>query len=275
MARELVLQGASVFICSRSASEVDATVDELKREKISKDQRIHGLRCDISKTADVDVLHDEITNKFGGLNVLINNAGVYGPMDDLVSVDWKSWRQAIEINLFGPVYITKKFLPHFIAARSGKIINLSGGGATSPMPGLSSYAVAKAGLVRFSETVAKELEEFGVDINCVAPGALNTRLLDEVLLNGRKTLNADFLDKMRKIKDAGGTDLSLGARCICFLASPDCNGVTGRLISAVWDDWANIDDYKAMLNDSDVYTLRRITAKDRRANWGDLAEPNS
>ena len=78
-----------------------------------------------------------------------------------------------------------RVLPHFHANGYGKIIQLSGGGATSPLPRLSAYAASKAAIVRFAETLAEELRGSGIDVNAIAPGALNTRLLDEVLEAGR------------------------------------------------------------------------------------------
>ncbi len=112
-------------------------------------------------------------------------------------------------------------LPHFRAQRSGKIILLSGGGATKPLPFLSAYAASKAALVRFGETLAEEVKDAGIDVNAVAPGALNTRLLDEVLEAGPDRVGAGLLRTVASLKrQTGGTPLETGAALCAFLASP-------------------------------------------------------
>jgi 3-oxoacyl-[acyl-carrier protein] reductase len=121
---------------------------------------------------------------FGKLDVVVNNAGVYGPMGSIDTVDWDDWVQAIAVNLNGLVYCCRKAVEAFKPQRYGKIINLSGGGATNPLPGISAYAASKAAVVRFTETLALEVKEFGIDVNAVAPGALATRLTDQLVAAG-------------------------------------------------------------------------------------------
>ena len=111
----------------------------------------------------------------------MNNAGVYGPKGPIEEIDWSEWVQAIQINLFGTVLMCRTIIPHFRSRGYGKIINLSGGGATNALPRLSAYAASKAAVVRMTDTLAEELKDANVDVNAIAPGALNTRLLDEVL----------------------------------------------------------------------------------------------
>src|SRR6202040_2616933 len=113
-----------------------------------------------------------------------SNAGVYGPMGAVGHADWSEWKRTVEGNLFGSVLLARELVAHFIERGYGKIVQLSGGGATQPLPGLSAYAASKAAVVRFAETLAEELRAHGVDVNAIAPGALNTRMLDEVLSAG-------------------------------------------------------------------------------------------
>jgi NAD(P)-dependent dehydrogenase (short-subunit alcohol dehydrogenase family) len=147
--------------------------------------------------------------------------------------------------------------------RYGKIIALSGGGATQPLPRLSAYAASKAALVRFTETLAEEVRGSGIDVNAVAPGALNTRLLDQVLAAGPERVGAPFFERMLRQKSDGGTPLHVGAELVAFLASADSDGITGRLLSAVWDDWRGLPAIRERLQASDVFTLRRILPTDR------------
>jgi NAD(P)-dependent dehydrogenase (short-subunit alcohol dehydrogenase family) len=149
----------------------------------------------------------------------------------------------------------------------GKIIQLSGGGATNPMPNLSSYAVAKAGVVRFIETLALEVAKHNVDVNAIAPGALNTRMLEEVIDSGPEKIGKEFYEKALKQKASGGAGLERGAKLAVFLGSADSDGISGKLISALWDPWEDLAQHKDDLASSDIYALRRIVPEDRGQSW--------
>ena len=172
--------------------------------------------------------------------MLVNNAGVYGPKGLIEEVDWDEWERAVRVNLFGSVLCCRAVLPHFRANGYGKIIQLSGGGATSPLPRLSAYAASKAAVVRFAETLAEELDGTGIDVNAIAPGALNTRLLDQVLEAGPERVGESFYARALEQQASGGTPLDLAARLAVFLASAASDGITGKLISAPWDPWEEL-----------------------------------
>ena len=118
------------------------------------------------------------------MHILVTNAGVYGPMGAIEDVDWDAWTKAVEINLYGTILPIRAIIPHFKANGGGKIVNLSGGGATSPLPNISAYAASKSAVVRMTETLAGELAAHKITVNAVAPGALNTPLQDELLAAG-------------------------------------------------------------------------------------------
>jgi len=269
LANTFVQAGASVVLCARDEKKLADVANEL-RSLCRKDQRVVALRADVSKQSDVNQLVSTALAEFSQVHILVNNAGVYGPKGPSEDVDWNLWVQAIEINLFGSILTARRLLPHFRKNCYGKIIQLSGGGATSPLPFLSAYAASKAGIVRFMETLAEEVREVGIDVNSIAPGALNTRLLDEVLEAGPETVGKGFYERAVKQKTEGGVPLERGAELAVFLASAASDGLTGKLISAVWDPWehfpAHIDD----LHNNDIYTLRRIIPKDRGHSWGDV-----
>ncbi|MEO6772591.1 MAG: SDR family oxidoreductase, partial [Kofleriaceae bacterium] len=186
------------------------------------------------------------------------------PIED---TDWAAWVQAIEIDLFGAVLLCRAVVPHFKRLGFGKIVQLSGGGATAPMPRLSAYATAKAAVVRFCESLALEVAAHGIDVNCIAPGALNTRMLDEILEAGPERVGQAFYERSLEQKDSGGAGLAKGAALAVFLATRASDGITGRLISAQWDPWAALPAHRAELAQSDIYTLRRITARERGKDW--------
>ena len=107
-----------------------------------------------------------------------------------------------------------------------------------------------------------------MDVNAIAPGALATRLVDEVLAAGPEKVGAAFFEKNKQWKEKGAVPLELGARLAVYLASAESDGITGKLISAQWDPWEKLHEFKSDLN-SDIYTLRRIVPKDRGKTWGD------
>ena len=268
IARNFVQLGASVVLCARDKGLLEEARETLFG--ISKEgQCIVAITADVSKSDDVSMLAETTLSRLGRIDILVNSAGIYGPMDVIEVVNWSQWVKAIEINLFGSVLMCRGVLPAMKAQRKGKIIQLSGGGATNSMPRFSAYAVSKTAVVRFAETLAEEVQEYGIDVNAIAPGALNTRLLDEVLAAGPDKVGGSFFDKSLKQKESGGVSLNIGAELAAFLASDESDGITGKLISAVWDDWAHWPEHVEELRSSDVYTLRRIVGRERGFEWGD------
>jgi len=269
IARSFVQAGANVMLCARDEAKLASVVADL-RSLCNTDQRVESLCVDVSKPDDVTRLISAALAAFPQIHILVNNAGVYGPKGPIDDVDWDAWIQAVEINLFGSILTARALLPHFRAHRYGKIIQLSGGGATSPLPFISAYAASKAGIVRFMETLAEEMKSDGVDVNSIAPGALNTRLLDEVLEAGPAKVGKIFYEHALKQKAEGGAPLELGADLAVFLASAASDGLTGKLISAIWDPWEHFLEHLDDLQKTDIYTLRRIIPKDRGKLWGEI-----
>lgn len=269
IAQAFVLAGANVFLCARDESKLAEVKTELQ-DFCKTGQRVEAMRADVSKRDDVDRLVSSALAAFPQIHILVNNAGVYGPKGSIEDVDWDEWVRAIEVNLMGSILVARALLPHFRSQRYGKIIQLSGGGATAPLPFISAYAASKAGIVRFMETLAEEVKAEGIDVNSIAPGALNTRLLDEVLEAGPEKVGKSFYERSLKQKAEGGSALERGAELAVFLASAQSDGITGKLISAIWDPWKNFPDHLEDLKKSDIYTLRRIVPKDRGMNWGDV-----
>ena len=266
IATQYVAAGASVIICARDEGMLSKAADVLKRSA-SNDQVISHIVADVAESEAVDALIDFAIDKMGRIDILVNNAGIYGPKGPTDSVDWAQWVQAINVNLLGSVLMCRAVITHMKRQGYGKIVQLSGGGATNPLPNLSSYAVSKAGIVRFIETLAIEAAEYAIDANAIAPGALNTRMLDEILASDPEAVGKEFYERALQQKASGGAGLEKGARLAVFLGSAGSDGITGKLISAIWDPWEELDRYKADLEDSDIYTLRRIVPSDRGLDW--------
>lgn len=266
VARAYVAAGASVFMCARDVSKLEEARREIAALAGSH-QVVLAQPADVSQKKDVEQLVREALRWFPRVHILVNNAGVYGPLGLIEEVDWDAWVHAVEINLLGSVLMCRALLPHFKAHCYGKILQLSGGGATNPLPRISAYAVSKAAIVRFVETLAEEAREDHVDVNAIAPGALNTRLLDEVLEAGPGRVGHEFYNRSIKQKAQGGAPLEKGVELATFLGSSASDGITGKLISALWDPWESLPEHAGDLRRTDVYTLRRIVPKDRGLTW--------
>ena len=170
----------------------------------------------------------------------MNNAGVYGPKGETEKVDWASWVDAIQINLMGSVLMCRALIPHFKSQKYGKIIQLSGGGATQPIPRISAYAVSKAAVVRLTETAAAEMSKKNIRINVIAPGANKTRMLDQFINSGGKPQTVVTINKPVEL--------------VQFLSSAISHHISGKFIHV-------LDDYRSFtkdVNHTSLYTLRRI-----------------
>lgn len=267
--KKYVNAGADVMLCARNFDLLAETKQEI-HPMLCENQKVFIKKCDVSNEDQVKALVDEVFDKLGGCHILVNNAGIYGPKGTIEDQNWSEWKKTLEINVYGSVMMCRSLIPHFKKQKYGKIIQLSGGGATNPLPNISAYAVSKTAIIRFIETLAEEVHNFGIDVNAIAPGPLNTGMLQEVLDSGPKTVGKEFYKKALKQKRNGGVPLSTGANLALFLASSASDGITGKLISAVWDKWGDWPDHLNELKNSDAYTLRRITGRDRDFDWGDV-----
>jgi NAD(P)-dependent dehydrogenase (short-subunit alcohol dehydrogenase family) len=259
---------AGICICARDGDALERALEDLG-ERAAACQTVLGYVADVSDPHDVDRLVELAMSGLKEIVVLVSNAGVYGPKGAVDQTDWAEWKRAIEINLFGSVLPARALLSHFTARGYGKIVQLSGGGATAPLPRLSAYAASKAGVVRFAETLAEEVREQHIDVNAIAPGALNTRMLDELLRAGPDLLGPDVYERALEQQRSGGIPPEQGAKLAVFLGSAASDGISGKLLSAVWDPWQELPHRRVEL-DSDIYTLRRIVPRDRGLDWGEV-----
>jgi len=224
--------------------------------------------CDLREESEVYSVVLKILKEYDTIDAIINNAGMQGDIESLSEISsWKTWKDVINTNLLSPILLIKMLLQRM--PDGGKIINISGGGATSPREGLSAYATSKTGLVRFSETLACELSRRKIDVNCISPGAMYSAMTDEAISLGENShYEKEYLSAITT-KKTGGFQKDKVTELIMFLLSEHSNGITGKLISAQWDNWKKFP-MNPNIKDSDVYTLRRIVAKDRKDIWDGL-----
>ncbi len=260
-------QGATLLLVARSTEPLNQLRLRLE-ESAGPDQRVSIFAADLANESSPAEIITEARRLWQSMDILVNNAGIIGPIGMVANNDWPHWREALQVNLLAPAELCHLTITWMRETDSeGSIINLSGGGAASPRPNFSAYGTSKAGLVRFSETVAAEVKPFGIRINCIAPGPMNTEMLQETLRAGAEATGADEHRKIVKFANGGAADPRTAADLTVYLASSSSEGITGRLISAVWDPWKRLGDYAQDLQDSDIYTLRRILPEERGKVW--------
>jgi len=252
--------GADLFLVSRSAPQPLPPA-------AAPAQRSTHLAIDLGAAEAPARIFEALLPFSPTLDVVVNNAAIVGPMGPLEENDWSQWEAAIRVNLLAPIALCRLALARMKAQGRGVILNLSGGGATSPRPFFSAYATAKAGLVRFTETLAAEAGPHGIRAHAIAPGAMNTEMHQQVLRAGPALAGETEYRRAVEQAQRGGVPPSTAAELAVFLASDAAAAINGRLISAVWDSWKNLAAHAAELAASDVYTLRRIVPRERGFRW--------
>ena len=268
----LVLTGSSTGIGRALASHLLAQghrVWGLARSDQSEFAAQHpgtffASRCDVADWTQVQAAATAVAAAWPHVDGLICCAGIQGEVGPAITADPAKWSATVRANLDGTYYPFRAF--HGLLARAprrAKVIAFSGGGATKPRVNFSAYGVAKTGVVRLIETIAEELRDQPIDLNSIAPGAINTRLTDEVLALGPTVAGAAEYAAAVKQKASGGASLDKALGLVTWLLSPASDGISGRLLAAPWDPWATLDRHTAALAKSDIYTLRRIVPEER------------
>src|SRR5882672_3744273 len=252
--RALGTEGARVAIAARSGLELEVARATLEREGIG----VLARQADVARDADVRALVDDVVRRWGRVDVLVNNAGVTGAVGRLDECDLAEWKLAVEVNLFGTIHACHAVLPHMRATGRGKIINLAGGGVGGPgvAPRMSAYAASKAAIVQFTEALGRELANDGIQVNAIAPGAVVTAMTAGIVAAGAERAGHALYQRTLEQRQSGGEAPELAARLVVWLASRESGVLTGKLLSAKWDDTGAIDIEAAMR--SSLYGLRRI-----------------
>ena len=247
-------EGAMSFLVSRTESELLETASACR----AMGGIAHTITADISDVAQVQRLVASVIQDAGQVDVLVNAAGVYGPIGPTAEIDLAAWTRALEINLYGPLYLCHALIPHFKQRQQGKIILLGGGGATAPLPNFSSYAASKAGVARLADTLAEELMSFNIQVNVIAPGLVDTKLQDQVLAAGDRA--GPLLNKIKQARETGAGAVSpdVAASLAVWLASAASGTLTGKLIAAPYDPWRQWAGKTDELNATALYTIRRV-----------------
>lgn len=242
-------QGARVGLLARSKAELDLAHLEIEHAGGTALR----IRTDVTDFEQVCAAVDRMRVQYGGVHVLICAAAVQGPIGPFLETSPKAWADAVHNNLIGVMNACRAVLPPMMEGRSGKIIILSGGGAASARPNFSAYAASKAAIVRLAETLAEEVRDRNIQVNCMSPGGTYTHMTDEILRAGERAGWKEHEDAL-EIRQTGGTSPEKQIQLALFLASEQSNHISGKLIH-VKDDWRKL---KNETIHPDAYTLRRV-----------------
>lgn len=257
-AKKCAQEGAQVIIAARNKEYLERALESI-REISDKGHDCYSL--DVSNFNEVKAFAEWCNKKNYYLNALVNCAGIYGPIGKSTEIDMGDFANAININLLGTVFMCSAFAPCLVSKSNKKIINYSGGGAATPFPNYSAYAVSKTAIVRFTENLALELADKKIDVNCIAPGFVVTRLHEQTLMAGPENAGPSFYDNTKKQIESGGVSAEKAADLTAFLISEMSDGITGKFISAPWDPWRDLEFQELLKTDKDIATIRRIDNK--------------
>jgi len=209
-------EGADVVVVARTPSEVEAVAEEVR----ALSRRALAVPTDLSKEAQIDAMVRRALAEFGRVDVLVNNAGT-NANDTVVGMATETWRYVLGVNLDAAFFACRAVLPAMIKQRSGVVVNVTSRAAKVGRIKRSAYCAAKAGLGAFGMALAKEVEEYGIRVNTLLPGPVDTKMYARgVDMSPEKLLPPEAV-----------------ADAILFLACEDSRGMTGTAIDVFGSPW--------------------------------------
>ena len=213
IAETFAREGAKVVVSARTEDEIE----DVARRIGEQGGEAIAVPTDITREQDVERLVNRTIGAFGQVDILVNNAAANHPPIDVVDMQPEAWRLVTDVNLNGPYLCAHSVLPHMIGRKSGTIINVSTIGGRKGGRGRGAYRAAKAGLINFTESLAAEVYEHGISVNCICPGGVDTEMMREIT-RGRVPSNLMRPEEIASVA--------------LFLASDDSTAVTGTAIDA-------------------------------------------
>jgi 3-oxoacyl-[acyl-carrier protein] reductase len=213
-------EGMSIVPTGRDSSALESLAEEARTGGVE----VLPVTADLTIEPDIDRIAREAIACFDRVDILVNNAGVIHAQADLVDMEASAWRQTVDVNLTAVALLTKAVLPSMIEHRSGKIINISSSGGRRGGRGRSAYRASKAAVINLTESVAAEVKQFGIDVNCVCPGGVDTE--------GWRALFTNVSAERAAEQPVGMQPVEI-AEVVLFLASDAASAITGTSIDAM------------------------------------------
>ena len=240
--------GAAVAVCARSEDEVTAVAQQIA----ARNRRALAVRCDVRHRHEVEDKAARVETALGPIDLLVNNAGQFGPVGPIAATDPDEWWQVVEVNLRGPLYCARAVLPGMLARGHGRIINVSTTSGFAATPMLSAYAVSKAALYRLSENLAAETRRHGVMVFTIIPGLVRTAMSESALSCGEPSIERWFAGAFTSQEDVSAES---AATLVVNLASGAADVLSGRYISAT-SNLAQMAARADEIEGQDLYVLR-------------------
>lgn len=241
--------GARVGLLARSKAELDL----IDLEITHSGGVALRIRADVRDYEQVSAAVERMNVQFGGVDVLLCAAAIQGPIGPLAEAPVKAWTEVIETNLLGVMHCCRAVLPEMIARRAGKILVLLGGGAANARPNFSAYATSKTALARLVETLAEEVRDHNIQVNCMSPGGAYTHMTDKIIEAGERAGWRE-LERAQEVRLTGGVPVEKQVGLALFLASERSNHISGKFLH-VNDDWRKLERSNIQ---PDIFTLRRL-----------------
>jgi NAD(P)-dependent dehydrogenase (short-subunit alcohol dehydrogenase family) len=266
--REIALayarEGCRIVLVARDENRLRETAAFIQKETGAETL---WFAVDITEKADLEAMVRAASTRFQSIDILVNAAGIVGPIGPFETCDETDWAKTISVNVLGTYAAMRSVIPTMIAHNGGTIINFAGGGAFGARERFSAYSVAKAAVVRLTDAAATELRDHGITVNGISPGQVNTEMFDTMVAAGREKVGEKGWAEFEHRIQTGGDPIGEVARFALFLVSEEGRKITGRVMSVRWDPWEHFPRYVDELMASDIYTMRRITPKDHGKNW--------
>jgi short-subunit dehydrogenase len=261
----LASQGKDLVLSARDENQLQELVENISKRY--KKQTFYGFVCNLASPSSWQLVSEALQDI--SVDQYINCAGIQGELGPSLKLSYEDTLIVFNVNLFSGIYFTNFFTSRIGERDKLSIIHFSGGGSTGPRPLFMSYSLSKTSILRFVENFAAENSDKGIKINAIAPGVFPSKMHTEVLANEDLSDTLDYRISLNSLSDKNHNSEKLLSLCD-FLLSDRSDGITGKLISAEWDNWVEWPNHLDEIKNSDLYTLRRITARDCGQDWGDL-----
>jgi NAD(P)-dependent dehydrogenase (short-subunit alcohol dehydrogenase family) len=223
-------EGAIVVMTARTSSKLHETAEQIKLDG----GMAKAIQADVSDEKQVQRLVAETINDYGRVDILVNNSGIGGPTVNVVDLRLQDWNEVLTINLTGSMLCAREVLKHMIPRRKGNIINIGSDGGRFGYPMRSPYCVSKWGIIGLTETLAVEVGEYDIRVNCISPAAVKGERLINVVTGRSKATGVPFDELISRITanyslQRPAEEAEVAAAAV-FLASDESSGITGHTL---------------------------------------------
>ncbi len=251
IARAYAAEGAKLTLAARTGAELQETSAAIQDRFGSE---VITVITDVTDRAQLENAVAQTLDRYGVIDVMVNNAGNTGQIGPLWTLDPDRWANTIAVHVLGTYYGCRAVIPPMLERGYGRIVNMSGVGG----PNDTSYDAAKTAIINMTENLSVELAGSGITVNAISPGSIHTRMWEEVRDMALEAGDMEMYEKGVQVTSGGGASIERAAELAVMLGSDQCGNLSGRLIRANLDDFEGIPANVDAIMASDAYLLRRV-----------------